>query len=261
MYSHRSQNRPSWTDYDYDDDDAYYSPPPGYARPPPGPPPQQTPGRRRPNPLPQDPAPLHFYHRHRDDRDGWPSPGPSPDLAPQSRRQSSTSTNNTSDYGVPPRPRRARSSSATRIARSKSSSPRRHTTPLPTAPSIPQLTLSERETLARQRLQTTFETYVFNTLPTHLIRVTDMTLVTRNEMWETFKPRIESLSDSHIAKLLLEQDEEARKLGVSVADPEVLAPFVSSWFASHCRGILTSCRTDGMDSVDDQLRHLFPSMG
>ena len=104
------------------------------------------------------------------------------------------------------------------------------------APNSPQPTLSERETPARQRLQTTFETYVFNTLPTHLIRVTDMTLVTRNRMWETFKPRIESLSDSHIAKLLLEQDEEARKLGVSVADPEVLAPFVSSWFTSHCRG-------------------------
>ena len=130
----------------------------------------------------------------------------------------------------------ARSSSATSIARSKSCSPRRHATPLTTAPSIPQLTLSERETLARQRLQTTFETYVFNTLPTQLVRVTDMTLVTRNGMWETFKPRIESLSDSHIAKLLLKQDEEARKLVVSVADPEVLAPFVSSWFTSHCRG-------------------------
>ena len=247
MYSHRGQNRHSRTDYD--DDDPYYAPAYAeYARPPPGPPPpQQTPAssRRRLNPLPQDPGPLHFYHRHRDDRDSWPSPGPTPDAAPQSsRRQSSTSTNNTSDYGVP-RPRtqarRARSSSATRIARSKSCSPRRHATPLPTAPSIPQLSLSERETLTRQRLQTTFETYVFNTLPTHLIRVTDMTLVTRNEIWETFKSRIESPSDSHLAKLLLEQDEEARKLGVSVIDPEVLTPFVSPWSSSHSRGVLTSC--------------------
>ncbi|KAF8126970.1 hypothetical protein EV363DRAFT_1346771, partial [Boletus edulis] len=204
---------PSYTDYP-DNDDPYYHP-----RPPP--PPQQAPqssSRRRPV---QDPNYHHFYHRHRDDR---ATPSPAPDVAPHlSRRQSSTTTNGTSDYGI--RPRIRRSGSAARINRSKSTSPRRHASPLPTAPPILQPSLSERETLVRQRLQTTFETYVFNTLPTHLLRVTDMTLVTRNEMWETFKPRIESLSDSHLAKLLLEQDEEARKLGVSVIDPEVLAPF------------------------------------
>ncbi|KAG8213353.1 hypothetical protein J3R82DRAFT_11839 [Butyriboletus roseoflavus] len=224
-HQHRSQSRhPPRTDYqDYqDDDDAYYLP--TYSRPPP----QQSAGssRRRPNPLPKDPGHIHFYHRHRDDRDSWAPSGPNPDLAPQPpRRQSSTTTNSTSDYGVHPRSRRGRSSSASRVARSKSSSPRRHATPLPTAPSLPQPSLSERETLVRQRLQTTFETYVFNTLPTHLLRVTDMTLVARNEVWEMFKPRIESLSDSHLAKLLLEQDEEARRLGVSVIDPQVLAPF------------------------------------
>lgn len=84
-----------------------------------------------------------------------------------------------------------------------------------------------------------------------------MTLVTRNEMWEAFKPRIESLSDSHLAKLLLEQDEEARKLGVSVVDPEILAPFVSLRSSLYCVGILTA-RKDGVCSIDDQLRRLFP---
>lgn len=258
-YPHWSQTRsPPRNDYP-DDDDAYYTP--AYSRPPP--PPQQAPAmsRRRPNPPPQDPGHHHFYRRHRDDRDGWAPPGPSPDFGPQpARRQSSTTTNSTSDYGIHPRVRRGRSSSASRAVRSKSSSPRRHTAPLPSAPSIPQLSLSERETLARQRLQTTFETYVFNTLPTHLLRVTDMTLVSRNEVWETFKPRIDFLSDSHLAKLLLEQDEEARKLGVSVIDPQVLAPFVSPCSRSYA-GILTSCRKERVHSDDDQLRHLFPSMG
>lgn len=256
------QDHQDYQDYqDYqDDDDAYYLP--AYSRPPL--PPQQSSGsfRRRPKPLPQDQGHLHFYHRHRDDRDGWAPSGPNPDFAPQPpRRQSSTTTNSTSDYSARPRIRRGRSSSASRVARGKSSSPRRHTTPLPTAPSIPQLSLSERETLVRQRLQSTFETYVFNTLPTHLLRVTDMTLVARNEIWETFKPRIESLSDSHLAKLLLEQDEEARKLGVSVIDPQVLAPFVSPWSTSYLRGILTSRHKDQVYSRDDQLCHLFPSMG
>lgn len=237
-----------------DDDDGYYAS--AYQRPP-----QQAPAssRRRPNPLPQD-TPHHFYHRHRDDRDAWTT-GPGPDIvSPQpARRQSSTTTNSTSDYSVRPRSRHGRSSSTSRVARSKSeSSPRRHATPLPTAQSIPQPSLSEREALARQRLRTTFETYVFNTLPTHLIRVADMTLVTRNDVWETFKPRVESLSDSHLAKLLLEQDEEARKLGVSVMDPEVLAPFVSLSCTFFSSWILTPCGKDRVHSVDDQLRHLFP---
>ncbi|KAG6374445.1 hypothetical protein JVT61DRAFT_4484 [Boletus reticuloceps] len=193
------RRNPSYTDYP-DNDDPYYHP-----RPPP--PPQQAPqssSRRRPV---QDPNYHHLYHRHRDDR---ATPSPAPNVAPHlSRRQSSTTTNGTSDYAY----------AHAFVAAA----------PLPgsieATPPIPQPSLSERETLVRQRLQTTFETYVFNTLPTHLLRVTDMTLVTRNEMWETFKPRIESLSDSHLAKLLLEQDEEARKLGVSVIDQEVLAPF------------------------------------
>lgn len=60
-----------------------------------------------------------------------------------------------------------------------------------------------------------------------------MTLVTRNEVWETFKPRVEALSDSHLARLLLEQDEEARKLGISVIDPQVHAPFVSPRSSSY----------------------------
>lgn len=222
---HHPRRIPSRTDYPDDDrDDAYY-----YARPPP----QQAPppARRR---LPQD---RHIYHRHRDDRDGWATPNPTPDVLPQPprRQASTTTTNSTSDYAPRQRTRRGRSSSAPRNARNQSCSPRRHATPLPTAPPIPQPSLSERETLARQRLQSTFETYIFNTLPTHLLRITDMTLVTRNEVWEAFKPRIEALSDSHLAKLLLEQDEVARNLGVSVIDPEVIAPFVGFSPVPHPR--------------------------
>lgn len=213
-----SQNRHHYQD----DDDPYY--PPSYQRPT-----QTAPSpRRRQNP--QETTSFHPFHRHRDDRDAWPAPGPGPDPAPPQppRRQPSTATaTSTSDYSTRPRSRCGRSSSTTRATRSKSTSPRRHATPLSTSPPIPQLSLSDRETLVRQRLRTTFESYVFSTLPTHLLRVTDMTLVTRNEVWDTLKPRIESVSDSHLAKLLLEQDEEARKLGVSVLDPEVLAPFVS----------------------------------
>lgn len=85
-----------------------------------------------------------------------------------------------------------------------------------------------------------------------------MTLVTRNEVWETFKPRVESPSDSHLAKLLLEQDEEARKLGVSVLDPEVLAPFVSRSCSFDSLEILISCPKDRVYSDNDQLCHLFP---
>ncbi|KAH0832979.1 hypothetical protein J3R83DRAFT_11957 [Lanmaoa asiatica] len=229
-YPHRGQSRlPSRTDYP-DDDDAYYTPP--YTRPPSLP--QQAPGssRRRPNPLPPDPGHFHLYHRHRDDRDGWAPPGPNPDAPQPPRRQSSTATNSTSDYGVHPRTRRGRSSSASRAARSKSSSPRRHATTLPTAPSIPQLSLSERETLTRQH----------------------MTLVTRNEVWETFKPRIESLSDSHLAKLLLEQDEEARKLGVSVIDPEVVAPFTE-----HIRAMISFAIFSHRWGNGEPLFHELPS--
>ncbi|KAG9314933.1 hypothetical protein JVU11DRAFT_4041 [Chiua virens] len=235
MFHHWSPSRaPTRNDYP-DDDDAYYNPSNTYSRPPP---PQQTnlngSSRRRQNHIPQDTGSFHVYHRHRDDWDSRSQPS-FRGVRPLQRRVTGQNT----EYASAP----VVGEAAPRAGiRSKSTSPpgRRHATPLPTAPSIPQLSLSERETLARQRIQTTFETYVFNTVPTHLLRIADMTLVTRNEIWETFKPRIESLSDSHLATLVLEQDEEARKLGISVTDPEVLAPFVSSWCFPCSSGMLTS---------------------
>ena len=247
-HQHWPQNRPHYQD---DDEPSGYYSPTAYQRS------QQSapPPRRRPNPVQQDPT-HHFYPRHREDRDSWPTSSFPPDILPSQppRRQPSTATNSTSDYSTRPR---SRCASVTRGTRSKSTSPRRHAAPLSTAPPIPQPSVSERETLVRQRLRTTFETYVFNTLPTHLLRITDMVLLTRNEIWDIFRPRIESLSDTHLARLLLEQDEEARRLGLSVLDPEVLAPFVSPM--KHLfHGILTLRHQDGVYPNHVQLRHLFP---
>ncbi|KIJ62408.1 hypothetical protein HYDPIDRAFT_114504 [Hydnomerulius pinastri MD-312] len=51
---------------------------------------------------------------------------------------------------------------------------------------------------ARQLLLDAFDRYVYNHLPTHLLRISDMTLVTRDEIWEVFQPKINAITDAVI---------------------------------------------------------------
>ena len=44
----------------------------------------------------------------------------------------------------------------------------------------------------RQQLLENCEQYVLNYIPTHLLRISDMALVTRVEFWEAERPRVES---------------------------------------------------------------------
>lgn len=49
----------------------------------------------------------------------------------------------------------------------------------------------DNQSKIRQQLLESCEQYVLNYLPTHLLRISDMALVTRAEFWDTERPRVE----------------------------------------------------------------------
>ena len=57
---------------------------------------------------------------------------------------------------------------------------------------------------ARQQLIEACIDYVFNSLPTHLVRIADMTIVTRNEIWEAERSRIENVLDDELREMRYE---------------------------------------------------------
>ncbi|KIJ58472.1 hypothetical protein HYDPIDRAFT_44454 [Hydnomerulius pinastri MD-312] len=62
---------------------------------------------------------------------------------------------------------------------------------------IPEETYSasqEEVSTACQLLLDAFDRYIYNDLPTHLLRISDMTLVTRDEIWEIFQPKIKAIA-------------------------------------------------------------------
>jgi len=70
------------------------------------------------------------------------------------------------------------------------------------APHTPQLQEAEVNQLSvRQQLLDYVDEYIFNNIPTHLLRMSDMKLVTRNEIWETVRPRIEADIDAALTEL------------------------------------------------------------
>ncbi|KIJ58653.1 hypothetical protein HYDPIDRAFT_33668 [Hydnomerulius pinastri MD-312] len=52
----------------------------------------------------------------------------------------------------------------------------------------------------RERLLEYFKQYASNALPTHLLRVKDMRLATRDEIWEEISPQLEKISDAELKK-------------------------------------------------------------
>ena len=57
---------------------------------------------------------------------------------------------------------------------------------------------------ARRQLVEACVDYVFNSLPTHLVRIADMTIVTRNEIWDAERSRIENLLDGELSSIRYE---------------------------------------------------------
>ncbi|KAH0828108.1 hypothetical protein J3R83DRAFT_3778 [Lanmaoa asiatica] len=57
---------------------------------------------------------------------------------------------------------------------------------------------------ARQHLIETCVDYVFNSLPTHLLRIADMSIVTRNEIWDAERSQIEDILDKELGELRYE---------------------------------------------------------
>jgi len=57
---------------------------------------------------------------------------------------------------------------------------------------------------ARQQLVEACVDYVFNSLPTHLVRIADMTIVTRNEIWDAERSWIENILDDELRDLRYE---------------------------------------------------------
>lgn len=57
---------------------------------------------------------------------------------------------------------------------------------------------------ARQQLVEACVDYVFNSLPTHLVRIADMTIVTRNEIWDAERSSIENILDEELKDLRYE---------------------------------------------------------
>lgn len=57
---------------------------------------------------------------------------------------------------------------------------------------------------ARQQLVEACIDHVFNSLPTHLLRITDMTIVTRNEIWDAERSQIENILDENLGELRYE---------------------------------------------------------
>lgn len=57
---------------------------------------------------------------------------------------------------------------------------------------------------ARQQLIEACVDYVFNSLPTHLLRLVDTTIVTRNEIWDGERSRIENILDEELGELRYE---------------------------------------------------------
>lgn len=53
-------------------------------------------------------------------------------------------------------------------------------------------TQQDNRSKIRQQLLENCEQYVLNYLPTHLLRISDMALVTRTEFWEAERSRVES---------------------------------------------------------------------
>ncbi|KIJ58275.1 hypothetical protein HYDPIDRAFT_34346 [Hydnomerulius pinastri MD-312] len=62
--------------------------------------------------------------------------------------------------------------------------------------------LQEEVSTERQLLLDAFDNYVYNNLPTHLLRISDMTLVTRGEIWDMFQPKMKAVTDTDIEKAL-----------------------------------------------------------
>lgn len=61
---------------------------------------------------------------------------------------------------------------------------------------------------ARQHLAETCVDHVFNSLPTHLLRIADMAIVTRNEIWDAERLRIENILDEELGELQYEYSKE-----------------------------------------------------
>ncbi|KIK99527.1 hypothetical protein PAXRUDRAFT_30473 [Paxillus rubicundulus Ve08.2h10] len=66
----------------------------------------------------------------------------------------------------------------------------------------PQLQDAEVNRLSiRQQLLDYVDEYIFNNIPTHLLRMSDMKLATRNEIWEAVRPKIEADVDAALTEL------------------------------------------------------------
>ncbi|KIJ64203.1 hypothetical protein HYDPIDRAFT_154529 [Hydnomerulius pinastri MD-312] len=74
--------------------------------------------------------------------------------------------------------------------------PHRAYTPLSGRPASDAPNLISR----REQLQDALDDYVFNDLPTYLIRIRDKKLVTRDEIREAFRPQLEAISDEELRK-------------------------------------------------------------
>ncbi|KAF9220602.1 hypothetical protein BS17DRAFT_786804 [Gyrodon lividus] len=93
---------------------------------------------------------------------------------------------------------------------------------------------------ARQSLQDAFDQYVFNDIPAHLLRTSDMRIVTREEIWETFRCKIEAIEDADIEQW---REISRRKLLVSwCTHEELMTQWCQTTILQHLKYAIFSHR-------------------